>query len=468
MTDETVDSGAKRVEIRLVVDEDVKTRYEREVVETYGMKRPYAGIVLERQLRAHVGDGALAGLVDAVADVANEFGSAPREKKFSNGDRGDTVLVRYTVHEDVRRALSAAASNTTDRPGEFVERVMHRYAVGRGVYQRAVDRLERVQQAADEDDNLSAKQRRTRAIANELADASGSFTIDEFDAAIESATNLGASRYNRHEYLPRVLERLEYTWLNETTFGDAQPEQPRDLTQQPKWLRDEDGLATAIKIVALRSVADTERVAGKLSVAEILEQLHGRPQSKVLEQLHRIDDHAGFAIDEDDGTTVLKVNETRANRDGQSDHAAAVVGLGDGQTAQTDPASQTAETDEKDGLHAGSTDETPTPEGGETTVQTAGDVADWVARTVELVHESKPPVEVFLQNDAVLTNKIARTKWGEKALKTDFDTGHAEPRDKYLDLVTDEHRQTVREQLRGTTPDGGRAVAMTDGGDRHE
>ena len=321
-----------RVKLNLRVDESVKRRFEDALLEEYPSKRPYAGVMLEKELKATTGDGRLSDLLDVAESLADTFGEVDREKKFSQSDRGETEIVAYRVDKRTKTAVEnmAARSDGVSHAGEIVERVMWNYAHDRGVIDRVIDRLERVKATAEieRDDDRTAVERRTDKLVAALTDDDDGcyFTIDDFDDAAESETTLNVSRHTRRKYLPRVLEATDITWVNNREFGkqgvNYDPPDPRDVSKKPKWLRDDADLRTALKIVALRKAAGRR---GTFTVSELLADIHGRPQQRAKEQLEQIAECDGFSVREKDGTEALGVISKDALNDDKNDHAARVV-----------------------------------------------------------------------------------------------------------------------------------------------
>jgi len=81
------------------------------------------------------------------------------------------------------------------------------------------------------------KERHTKTIAHELSQSGAvGFSLTEFDNAIKAAQGIGVSDYTRKQYLPRVLDELDFTWHpnNPELYVDSESLEltnPRDPTK---------------------------------------------------------------------------------------------------------------------------------------------------------------------------------------------------------------------------------------------
>lgn len=433
MSTSSAGATVERVCLNLRVSKSVKEAYETVVAEKYGRKRPYTGTELEREFRLALDKGTITELYDSVLDLADAFGKVPREKNNLSTPDDETAVVAYRVAEPVRNGIMAlASSNNCSNPGEFVERVMYSYAVGESVDERLINLTDRIKQATDHkfNDELSAKERRTKAIADEL-DGLHQFTIDDFDSAVESVPKISPGSYIREEYLPRVLDELDKTWHPHnpevfTNTDDVPPERERDHRNKPYLLMDAADKQLAIK---------TDIVTGNgraYTVSDALDALRNKPQHKTVRKLMRqIGETAGFEYKKgsqrrgNNADDVLVVN--RKDVLSSTDHKDVQRVLADEQT-DDDGSTSADERTETDGTQ-------------------------WVQQAAE----NLPDAPVGKLPDAVIKNKIAEATNDE----IDRDESGSIP-DELLDAVTDEQVAKVRQYIAdgtekpGSNPSEGR------------
>lgn len=244
-----------RVSLSLRINSAVKEEYERRIYEKYGRLEPYAGTELERELRVLLGQGELSEVVDRAYELASFVGEQPSENKKSKPNRSaDSEVVGYRIHSSVRAKLKEEAQNTADvtYASELVESVMWAYACGRQSETKVADRLERIEafiqsQTSDKD----AKTRRTSSIIDAVTPSP--FSLKDFDKAVdEEVVGIDSGKYAREQYLPKVLEKADYTYhpSNPKLFKSIKnvDVSNQDLRDKLSILRDKDD---KIKIVLL-------------------------------------------------------------------------------------------------------------------------------------------------------------------------------------------------------------------------
>ena len=359
-------NNPERVCLGLRVSEDVKEAYESCIAEKHGRKSPYAGTVLERELRQRLGKGDLAELYGQIDDLADAFGKEHREKKILNTPDDDTAVVNYRVIESVRNEVLALASDLNyTTPGSLIETVMHSYAIGESATERMIDLAERIKNATEHkfDDGLSAKERRTKAIADELGDE---FTFAEFREAIETGTKISDSHHTRTTYLPRVLDEKGCTWHPNASGlfiddADARPEDRRDPRGKPYLLMDDADKRTALKYEAYTT-------DGRIEVSDAVSVLDGKAQRTTAKQTLR-------EIGETDGFNY------RPGRERKKSNADGVLRITDADAVETSP--------DHERLRKALPDETDDPEAdGTTDVTTTGEVDDAEADTDDGIAEA--------------------------------------------------------------------------------
>jgi hypothetical protein len=426
-TDATGDVPGERVRLNLRVSKSVKDAYESCITEKHGQKHPYAGTELERELRLRLDEGTIGELYSSIPRLADAFGKAPREKKnLSTPDDGTTV-VGYRVSKSIRNAILSLTSKLNHtNPGAFVETVMNSYAVGESADERLINLVDRIKNATEHEfnDELSAKERRTKAIADELGD---SFTVDDFGQAIESGTKISNSNYTRNTYLSRVLDEKDCTWHPRkrglfVPADDVPPEDRRDPRNKPYTLMSDGDKKTAIKY----DVYQTEQV---YKVSDALSMLNNKPQPNTVKGLMR-------EIGETDAFGYRKGADRKKN------DADDVLRL------KVPPEDVLSSSDHKDLSQIVEHQAETT----ETTEQTETDGTQWVQEAADRL----PDVPIENLPDAVVRNKIA------EATNTNIqreDNGGIP--DRLLESITEEQVGRVREyaadgtEKPASTPAGG-------------
>jgi hypothetical protein len=432
----------ERVPVNLRVGEFVKERYEQAIRENRGAEHPYAGFVLERELRCLLGAGRISDLADSAHELADRLGEQDREKKIPVPDRseGESPQVCYHIADDLRDRLMRQAdrSDTVDSAGELVERAMWRYAEGDGVLSRTVDRVERVADHVDPTEP-GAVERRTKAITAGVEDGSG-FTFEDFREAVETradgiSSSTGTPSKTEKEYLDRVLDRLGYEWHPGGFFADPDavdvPEHP-DPAAKPYHFMDESDKRLAVKYAALDRAQQSHSRRCKFDHAEAKATLDNRPNSATgfMQQIGECD---GFSYDSTE--EVLKVNADRAldareNREAvaalvddtgettANDHVEGGGSTGETTTPDADLVDEPALTEDSDSAALASTAtaddaSTPSATGGDSGESGTDDDGDgWIP---EVLAELKPDAQTVADKlpDRALRAKIARYRYGE-------------------------------------------------------
>lgn len=283
-----------RVRLNLRIDEDVKRNFNNAIKAKFGKCRPYAGIELERELRYFLNQGELADLQDAVDDLTDSLGGSESKEKTREVNRGETVVASHRIAENVRTALISASQDDYRSAGELAEAIMYGYITDGSVIERVTQKLQRISEESqpDVDNSMGAKERRTNTIVNALGrPKEGGFTLDDLDQAIEAAKGISASDYTREQYLPRVLDELDFTWhpnnpeLYVASEGLELPD-PRDPTKKPLMLMDRDDKRLAIKVAAYRS-RDGSRIKAVFSIADVVDLFKGQIRKSTVRQLMR-------------------------------------------------------------------------------------------------------------------------------------------------------------------------------------
>lgn len=439
-TDAAEDVG--RVPLNLRVDEEVKSAFEETVREKYGTSRPYGGLELEREFRFRLDDGTLAEVWETVDALADAFGQAGRKEKNLSTDRDETVVVRYRVAEHIRdRIMSFASEHDYRSAGAFVESIMWWYANGEGVEERIAGRLNRIQDAADRriDSDLSATERRTKTIADSLANDGGNgFSMGDFEEAVKAAKGINSTRYVRKEYLPRVLDELGFTWHPnaEGHFVDEEivDAEHRDPRAKPYILMDDEDRREALRYAVYRKdILASGKNTTTVSLDEAPAELGASPQLKTIRSdFQAIDGEDGFTyVSRDDDRLAINRQNLAASTREELQAIASAEGLIDtGESAD----------DENNQADEEPRDEQPAGESG---------AESWVDAVVSSVRNI--PFDEFEdaeQVDKSLAGKIAIHKYADAAdLDDDGTIPDKQRRAELQDMVTDDDLDAVRREL---------------------
>lgn len=336
--------------LNMRLDVRVKAEYERAIREKFGVIRPYAGVELERECAALVGDGRLADLFDAVHRLSDALGETTREKKTQTPPRSESVMCRYRIRETVREDVMALADEAdVTYPRDLVERVMWDYAQDRSAVDKAVDRMGRIRDKAETELGASdsTTERRTLTIVNALTDENrfgggDSFTLEQFDGAVDQdVQGISSGSYARQQYLPRVLNEMEYTWHPKNSqvfvseFEKFVPDE-RDARTKPYVLMDRKDKREAIRRDAVETAAEkTSTRKTKYRVEDGVSALEGRPNHQTVEQLLRAlaNTDERFTWDDTDGVALV-TGETKSSGGGAGDVSAEWDQLSNATTAR--------------------------------------------------------------------------------------------------------------------------------------
>lgn len=290
-------SSRSRESLSLRVDATIKQQYENRILEKFGVLQPYAGTELERELRVITGNGELSELVDKAQQLTRSIGETSTENKNLKANRsGDSEVIGYRIHSEVRSALKSEAQRASDvtYASELVESAMLAYARGDQTESKVAARLDRIEDFVDA--NTSDKDvvtRRTESIAEVFQDKK-QFTLADFDTAVdEKARGINAGDYARKEYLPRVLEEIDYVTHPEDPeiFQPAEMVSPSEQDPRNKLpiLRDEDEMVEIIVFDVLNRGLDAEGSALEYTPADAADALgKGMTRGKARQLFDRV------------------------------------------------------------------------------------------------------------------------------------------------------------------------------------
>ncbi len=321
------DDDGGRVRLNLRVDEDVKNAFDEEIRKTFGQQRPYAGIELEREFRYFLDRGDIADLKTAIDDLATVFGESSRKEKIRETQRNTTTVVGYRIAKTTRESMINSANEDYRSAGELIEAIMYQYATEGSPIQRMIRKIQRVLDSADgnQDENIGAKERRTRTIAAEI-DQPGMFGFDlsEFNEAIETAQGISSSDYTRKQYLPRVLDELGYTWDPEdpewfVSQDASNIPSVRDPTKKPYILMDKSDKRLAIKIAAYRNIGML--TSATFSISDAIDALGGQVRKTTIRPLMQdiADSSPGYRYDSQKNKLMAIKEEIRRNEEQNND-----------------------------------------------------------------------------------------------------------------------------------------------------
>ena len=283
------------------VDASIKNAYEETIRQKYGSTDPYAAIELERELRYFVGEGDLHDLSVAIDELAQAVDTSDDEKNNSGRirSRTETTVLGYHVDDAVQHKI---LNNDDYRStGELIEDVMASYIEQGNVVCRQARRINRLVEKIDsgeqKTDDQSAVERRMETIIQQLP-SKEPFSIEDFEDAVDNESTIDSSEYIKNKYLPKVVDRLGYTWhpdrpdffVNEN--NDWIPEY-RDPRNKPKWLMTEEDERLAIKIDAFYAISG---LRGSYSVDDARVMLNSNPQKSDIKRLMQdiADDSPGY------------------------------------------------------------------------------------------------------------------------------------------------------------------------------
>lgn len=319
-------SSRPRESLSLRINSKIKQRYENRILEKFGTLAPYAGTELERELRVVIGDGELSKLVDTAHELACALDENPTENKNPEPDRaGDSEVVGYRIHSEVRNALKEEAQSASDvtYTSELVESVMRAYAGGDQSESKVAARLDRIQkfvdsQTADKD----AVPRRTESIIEAVTPSP--FTLNDFDEAVDQeATGISSGEYAQEEYLPRVLEEAGYTYHpNQPTL--FVPIAEVDLSEQDQRdklpvLRDENDVREIILEDFLASVGTGDEYTVATAAATLGEGVTHRTVRNKFEEITSHNKDIKYNREDDYLYPTSKEMRSIADRDKESD-----------------------------------------------------------------------------------------------------------------------------------------------------
>jgi hypothetical protein len=396
-------SDVERIQVNVRVDKSVKDAFDEQIIETFGTLRPYAGIELERECRSFLDRGDITELKTVVEDLTAIVANTNREKKIRESRRGESITVGYRISDELRQEIKIVAEDDYRSFGRLIEAIMYTYVRDGSVIQRLTDRLHDVLEhiEKEQDDTVGAKDRRTQTITSELEKTNqDAFDTADFEEALEAASGISASKYTKQEYLPRVLDELNFTWdpENPGRFIDKEShELPdiRDVTCKPYPLMSREDKRKAIKIEAYRSTTGRSAL---FTIEDAAAVLQGRPKRSTIKALLReiADSAPGYGHSPEDGK--LKIDSK-------------VVADNPSQNLDVIAVEHTAE--------------------------------NWVNSAVESLLQLRQDIDHELRGvlDSVLDNKIAKAKY--PALFTDRNLVDRTP----PEYVTQHDREEVLERL---------------------
>lgn len=206
----------KKVNVR--VPSQVKDAYESRIIDEHVQKRPYAGVILERELKIQFEIGGISALYDAFPTHSQ---NSDEKENNSMPSSGESVLVQYRIDPSVRAELM-----TLSDPGSMVARIMWRYSLDDGFVDMMVRAVRNDEYG--EYEQLSATERRKEQIKDWLLDRFGDgeqitqqFGFDDFDTAAKEAADLQTRSHARENYLRDVAADLNIS-IDKTGFTQTQ------------------------------------------------------------------------------------------------------------------------------------------------------------------------------------------------------------------------------------------------------
>lgn len=189
------------------------------VEDRHGATSPYAGFAIERAWREYDNRHRSEDLADRLLDAVGSGATNTREKNsprrsVGTGDGRTTVRVRSSIKEDM-----ADYATECDVPKYEVLRSVVCWYLDGGLVGLLTEKLETAVPEADRllsdleastGETIGAVDRRTVKLCRRLTGAGEEFHRDDFRDALADIEGVSDSEYCRDEYLPRILDRLNY------------------------------------------------------------------------------------------------------------------------------------------------------------------------------------------------------------------------------------------------------------------
>lgn len=299
--------------------------------ENYGYTGTYAGIAIERAWREYREDHPAEDLADdLLADLGLPRGAGEEKKSPDTRERAPADTGRTTVRvlPGVKDEMAAFADENDVQKHEVLRAVVCWYLNG-GTLALVTEKLERAvpeaaQQLRDaqdqgekgEDGGLSAKERRTVALCQRLPEQ---FTEDDLGEALEAVQGVSDSDYCREQYLPRILDRLDYREhpkVDELYLPAAQAEQYADdvgvdldapaIDRKPYAALTDDERVHGLRVRLTRRAAQRGGGAAVKTQQAQRGVFDGTPgEATVRKLLDRAAEASGFDTDAKDGKRLL-------------------------------------------------------------------------------------------------------------------------------------------------------------------
>ncbi|MGQ3723572.1 hypothetical protein [Natrialba aegyptia] len=319
------------------------------------------------------------------------------------------------------------------------------------------------------DATMSSKESNTQKIIQGLGgEEMSAFTLEEFNKAVETHPNLkiSASKHTREEYLPRVLDELEFTYHPNPTkdlfvlTDEIEIPDVRDPRSKPKAMLSEADKRLAVKVDALEKLASLSdsRERYQYEKGEAV-GINGIAYNNAGKYMRQVADSPGFEFSEDND--VLRVDKRRVlDAEIENDDALEIIR----QIASDALEDNDRESQDSRGEKNPSRNFT-FPSG-----ESSDDREEWIDQALEDFEDVDEIPEPALEN--VVRNKIARARYPDEIDETGTISDEA------VERVTDEEIETVREELglvqqsdelagvddQFEVLEAGRQAAATDGG----
>lgn len=329
-------------------------RFQARVEEEFGDTTPYSGFVLEQAWREYKDRHPAEAHVDRLRRAVASSVDLPREKNLTrpaSGEESGRVWVR--VSEEVKAEMEQRATETGVQNHEILRAVVCWYLDGGllGLLTRNLSRTvpEATRLVADlsdeEETSLGAKERRTVDLARRVAGDGGEFTRDCVREALLEVSGLSDSDYCMNEYLPRILDRLDYrrhpnnpdVFVPETRAREI-ADDPTDLEgpaidRRPYADLTDEERVHGLRLEAVRRTAGRSNGRLALPVETVREEVFdgGPSKRKAKALMDKAAESDGFSTDSRGGRKRLKVDLGSVDRDILSE-----AGLDDGSRSPSD------------------------------------------------------------------------------------------------------------------------------------
>ncbi len=314
-----------RVRVDWYVPAEEWQRFRDHVENEFGSVSGYLGREAEAAMREYAdADGyeRIEEQIDRLVEAAGRRPSAASKEKNSQLASQETTRVTVKVESEIKDKFRATASQSENSFGMEFARAIRSYRDG-GRAARLERKLDRVLDDAagllsevsdtDSDDSLSAVERKTIAIANELGEE---FTDDDLEEAIVEVGGVD-SEPSIEKYRDLVTDKLDmephpnvgHLWVPSEKAAELAPGQPEEC-RKPVDRLDKAERVRRIQLAVGRRAGCRDSGKARVDTSAIRESVLDSDVSKsntldLMRSAARVD---GISVDDASDTTALKVD----------------------------------------------------------------------------------------------------------------------------------------------------------------